>query len=76
MITKRRLIMDTMRFDRREDMTIGTVKEIMDIINDKERVSESIKNSLFGLLDGYLYSDLLPKSKETLSAICQIELKR
>lgn len=60
--------MDTMRFDRHADMSKETVDEIMEIINVREtRKSFNVKNSLFGLFDGYLYSDLLPEAKETFS---------
>lgn len=65
------------RFNRHEIYTNEMLDETMNLIRDVESFSKqttgryfglsSLTNMLYGLFDGYLYEDLLPESKVTLS---------
>ena len=60
--------MNAQRFNRHADMDPTTLDEIMEIINVREeRLPFSVKNSLYGLFDGFLYFDLLSDAEKNLS---------
>lgn len=55
--------MKTFKFDRHEEMTSETRKAILDLITDVEQErstsdnAELLINNLFGLFDGFFYTD-------------------
>ena len=60
---------NTRRFDRHENMSSETRKEILDLII-KLKLSEfgdfDLVNSLYGLFDGYFYEDTLKKHQKVI----------
>ena len=57
------------RFNRHENMTAETLREIGNILMEEGRweASFDVVNMIYGLYDGYLYEDLLPMAKKELS---------
>jgi hypothetical protein len=66
--------MDFTRFDRHENMSGETRGKIMNIISEIPRGNDELKNSMYGLFDGYLYDDTLEISKN-LSNELQSKIK-
>jgi hypothetical protein len=66
--------MDFTRFDRQENMSGETRTKIMDIISDIPSGNFTLKNSMYGLFDGYLYDDSLERSKK-LDKDLQVKIK-
>ena len=52
------------RFDRHAHMSGETRRKILDIISDIPSGHFTLKNSMYGLFDGYLYDDSLERSKK------------
>lgn len=57
--------MSFIRFDRHANMSVETLREIGDIINEVDwNTSFDLMNMLYGLYDGYLYDDLLIEARK------------
>jgi hypothetical protein len=65
------------RFNRHEVFSMGDTSFVLDLI-DQVRGNHSIKNSLYGLFDGYWYDDLLYElySKTDVSSEDLLRLER
>ena len=61
--------MSYVRFNRHENMSMETLREIGDILMEEGRweASFDVVNMIYGLYDGYLYDDLLSTAKGELS---------
>ena len=59
--------MSFIRFDRHANMSVETLREIGDIINEVfVDCTFDLTNMLYGLYDGYLYDDLLVEARKEL----------
>lgn len=57
--------MSYIKFDRHANMSVETLREIGDIINEVDwNTSFDLMNMLYGLYDGYLYDDLLIEARK------------
>jgi hypothetical protein len=70
--------MDIIRFDRHSNMNETTTSEILKLTTEVmvEDGSQSLINSLYGLFDGYFYTDILQNteglSPETIARINKV----
>ena len=70
--------MDIIRFDRHSNMNETTTSEILKLTTEVmvEDGSQSLINSLYGLFDGYFYTDILQNteglSPETIDRINKV----
>ena len=70
--------MDIIRFDRHSNMNETTTSEILKLTTEVmvEDGSQSLINSLYGLFDGYFYTDILQNteglSSETIARINKV----
>lgn len=59
--------MSYIKFDRHANMSVETLREIGNIINEVfVDCSFNLTNMLYGLYDGYLYDDLLVEARKEL----------
>ena len=59
--------MSFIRFDRHANMSVETLREIGNIINEVfVDCTFNLTNMLYGLYDGYLYDDLLIEARKEL----------
>ena len=59
--------MSFIRFDRHANMSVETLREIGNIINEVfVDCTFNLTNMLYGLYDGYLYDDLLVEARKEL----------
>lgn len=59
--------MSFIRFDRHANMSVETLREIGNIINEVfVDCTFDLTNMLYGLYDGYLYDDLLVEARKEL----------
>lgn len=57
-------------FDRHACMDLETLQEVKDLINEVEEFGyRSLVNKLYGLFDGFLYSDILVEAEGLPSEI-------
>ena len=62
--------MSYIRFDRHANMSVETLREIGNIINEVfVDCTFNLTNMLYGLYDGYLYDDLLVEARKELDNV-------
>ena len=62
--------MSYIKFDRHANMSVETLREIGNIINEVfVDCTFNLTNMLYGLYDGYLYDDLLIEARKELDKV-------